>query len=394
MPNRANNFDTLRFCAALAVLWSHAFGLSMGREGVQVGSFDPIASLSGGQMTMGDIAVATFFVISGYLVTQSFVRSRSIWRFVKARILRVMPGFLLVLALLGLVVGPLVTTSPLSEYFLSRDLYRYLLNATLLDFYDRLPGVFEDNPRPYVNGPLWTLRFEVECYLVVFVLGILGLLNRYVTSAIFLGGLAYLAFDGPYVLAELRQQNRHINLGTQFLAGAVIYHWRPRLDGTVALICAGVTMLALLFGGLWLVVPTFFAYVVIYLALGPIRLPNMARYGDLSYGIYIYAWPVKQLILLYSLASTWYWLAVIATPTVIAMSLLSWHLVEKIALSHKDYTLPTERRLSEHLDRTVEVYRSAVFQLLQSMVSHSLRSPNSSSSPRVLQKPRSPGPQA
>jgi peptidoglycan/LPS O-acetylase OafA/YrhL len=353
--------------------------------------------LSGGQTTLGMIAVAIFFVISGYLITQSFVRSSSTWRFVKARVLRIMPGLLIVLMLLGLVVGPLVTTAPLSEYFSSRALYSYLLNnGSLLGFRDKLPGVFADNPFPYaVDGPLWTLRIEAQCYAIVFGLGILGLLNRYTTLALFLSGLVYLALDGPYPVQEVQPFDQQcIDLGTKFLAGAAIYHWRPKLNGAVALVCAGVSMLALLLGGFWLALPTFFAYATVYLALGPIRLPNMARYGDLSYGIYIYAWPVKQLILLYSLASTWYWLAIIATPIVIAVAFLSWHLVEKIALSYKDYTLPAERRLSEHLDRAVEALRSVVFQLLQSVVSHSLHSPNSSSSPRVLQKLRSPGPQA
>src|SRR5262245_60637595 len=131
MPTRSNNFDTLRIVAALSVLWSHVFGLTIGPEANQ-----PLESLSGEQMTLGDIGLAVFFVISGYLITQSFVQSRSMWRFVRARILRIMPGLVIVLILLGLIVGPLVTTAPLSEYFSSAGLYRYLiLNASLLDFY-------------------------------------------------------------------------------------------------------------------------------------------------------------------------------------------------------------------------------------------------------------------
>jgi peptidoglycan/LPS O-acetylase OafA/YrhL len=355
MIDRANNFDTLRFIAALAVLWSHAFSVSMG-----TGRKEPLVLLSGGQTTLGTVAVAIFFIISGYLVTQSFVRSSSAWRFAKARTLRLMPGLLTVLLLLGLVIGPLVTALPLAEYFGSPQVYRYMfLNGSLLGYDARLPGVFEDNPRPYVNNPLWTLRFEAYCYVLVFALGVLGLLNRYVTLALFLGGFTYIALDGPYVIYEFEGQvatydfnewNHHVDLTTKFLAGAVLYHWRPRLSTVAAAVCAAVTLWALLAGGFWLALPTVFAYVVIYVALAPFRLPNLARYGDLSYGIYIYGWPVKQLVLHFGLASTWYGVGSFATVISIGLAFLSWHLVEKVALSYKDRPLPGERRLKDYVD--------------------------------------------
>jgi peptidoglycan/LPS O-acetylase OafA/YrhL len=357
MRDRANNFDTLRFCAALAVLWAHAFPLAMGPE-----TLLPLMTLSGGQTSLATVAVAIFFVISGYLITQSFVQSSSAWRFVKARILRIMPGLLIVLALLGLLVGPMATTLPLNEYFSSKDFYKFLiLNGSLERFYSHLPGVFAENALPsVVDGPLWTLPIEARCYAAVFVLGILGILKRYTTLALFLCGLAYLVLDGPYFEDRFQQQNHLIDLGTKFLAGAVLYHWHPRLNGIVAIACAGLTMLALVFGGFWLVLPTFFSYVVIYVALGPMRLPNMARYGDLSYGIYIYGWPVMQLIVMYSLASTWYSLGIIATPIVMGLAFLSWHLVEKVALSHKNDMLPAERWLSAHLDHIPGTLRSGL----------------------------------
>lgn len=355
MIDRTNNFDSLRFWAALAVLWSHAFSAAMGSE-----IWEPMIVLSGGQTTLGTIAVAVFFVISGYLITQSFERSRSAWRFAKARVLRLMPALLIVLLLSGLVIGPLVTVLPLSEYFESWGLYRYMfLNGSLLGFSGLLPGVFVDNPLPYVNGPLWTLRFEAACYGLIFVLGILGLLNRYVTLALFTAGVVFLTFDGPYAIDDFLQWNHRVDLTTKFLAGAVLYHWRPRLNGTAATVCAGVSLLTLLAGGFWLALPTVFAYLVIYVAFAPARLPNMARFGDLSYGIYIYGWPVKQLVLHYDLAGTWYGVGALATVITIGLAFLSWHVVEKVALSFKDRTLPGERRLSDFVDHVVAAFRTA-----------------------------------
>ena len=362
MIDRANNFDTLRFLAALAVLWSHAFSMSMGHL-----HSEPLVVLSGGQTSLGTVAVAIFFVISGYLIVQSFERSHTVWRFAKARFLRLVPGLWVVLLLLGFVIGPMVTVLPLSEYFESKGLYRYiLLNGSLLGYSGRLPGVFVDNPLRWVNGSIWILRIEAECYVLVFILGIFGILNRHVSLGLFLAGLTYLIYDGPYTMDVFEEWNHQIDLATKFLAGAVIYHWRPPLRATAAAACAAVSMLALMIGGFWLALPTTFAYVVVFVALGAIRIPNMARYGDLSYGIYIYAWPAKQLVLHYSLASTWYGVGSLATLIAIMSAFASWHLAEKWALTLKDRMTAVETHLSEQLDSAVAGFRSTVLRLHRS----------------------------
>jgi peptidoglycan/LPS O-acetylase OafA/YrhL len=263
-----------------------------------------------------------------------------------------MPGLLAVVLLFSLVIGPMISELPLSEYFGSWQVYRYIvLNGGLLGYTGLLPGVFTDNLLTSVNSPLWTLRYEAYCYVLVFGLGMLGLLNRYVTLALYLGGLVFLAFDGPYEIPDFMEWDHGVDLTTKFLAGAVIYHWRPRLNGAAAAACALVSLAALLLGGFWLVLPTFFAYTVIYAALGLPQLPNMARYGDLSYGIYIYGWPVKQLIIHFGLAATWYGVGALATVISIGLGFLSWHLIEKVALSYKDRDLPGEPRVRAWLEQ-------------------------------------------
>lgn len=348
MPERIGNFAMLRLLAALAVLWSHSFTLSGGQ-----GAWEPFKSLSGGQSKLGTTAVVIFLVISGYLVTQSFDRSAGVWRFVKARLLRIMPGLLALLVVLGLLVGPLLTRAPLGEYFTSKDFLKFFaLNGSLLGYWARLPGIFTENPQPFINGSSWTIRFQAECYLLVLFLGVLGLLNRYVVLALFLGGMTFLVLDGPYTDANFGQWNHRIDIATKFLAGAAIYRWQLELDGRAALSCAVLWLLAFFLGGYWLALPTAFAYLVIYLALAPIRLPNVERYGDLSYGIFLSAWPVQQLILYSGLASTWLGVGLLSTAGSIGVALLSWHLLEKRALSFKDRMLPFERRFSTLLDST------------------------------------------
>src|SRR3954464_3664915 len=159
MDGRANNFDALRFWAALAVLWSHSFPITLGAQYPQ-----PLASVSFGQTNLGRVAVAFFFVISGYLITRSFERSRSTWSFVRARALRIMPGLIVVLIAVAFVLGPLVTSIPLHDYFTSSAPYRYVITQASFSGHAELPGVFDRNPVAHANDSLWTLRYEVACY--------------------------------------------------------------------------------------------------------------------------------------------------------------------------------------------------------------------------------------
>lgn len=326
--NRGNNFDALRSLAAVAVLVSHSFPIAYGKDGVQ-----PLVALSRGQTDLGSIAVLIFFVISGYLITQSFDRNPKPLRFLKARVLRIFPGLFLILVLSALVLGAAVTSLPLSEYFTRFDTVEYVYGGlTLVWMQQDLPGVFEDNPfRGAVNGSLWTLGYEFLMYLVVLALGMCRLLKGHVVLTLWLlaMGLSWRWIGGFYVA-----------FGVPFLSGALLYLWRGHvlLDWRLAVISAAALAGSLATGGFRLAFAAFGSYLVVFLAIAPaIVLPNLARWGDLSYGIYIFAWPVQQSVaLLLGAAVTWYWDAAISLPLVLMFAWLSWHVIEKPALLHKD----------------------------------------------------------
>lgn len=344
--HRANNFDALRFWAALAVVWSHSYSVSAG------GAKEEFVRLfSGGQTNLGNIAVGVFFVISGYLITMSFDKSSSVWRFMKARALRILPAMAVVIALAALVLGPILTTVPVAEYFRSWELVKYLANVTFLAFNDGLPGVFADQPLPFVNASLWTLRFEAECYLLVLLLGVAGLLNRFVVTALFLLGLGYMAALGHHDMESWHLQNHRVRLATLFLSGAMMYLWRVKLDARIAALCAVVLLVTLGYGHFWLAINTAGAYLTIYVALAMRRLPNPARYGDMSYGIYIYAWPVQQLVVMALPDANWLTVFALAAPAAMLLGLASWHLIEKRTLALKDRTFAFERPLMRRIDR-------------------------------------------
>lgn len=331
-----NNFDALRFWAALAVLWSHSFPITEASE-----QNEPLFAVSAGQTTLGTIAVTFFFVISGYLITRSFEQRPDPVRFLKARLLRIMPGLLAVLLVVTFVLGPIGSTVSLREYLSSTETYRYFWSqATFLRFYDLLPGLFRDNPLHWVNGSLWTLRYELECYALVLLLGVAGLLKRWVTLALYCGGLIVLFIADQSRISDghsMAPQNHHLDLATKFLAGALAYQFRLAIKPKVALACLAVAAFTLVLGNFGTAQRSVVPYLVIVLALGlSRRLPSMSRFGDLSYGIYIYAWPVKQVIVMNSASPHWFVTASLATPIVLLLAFLSWHGVEKLALALKD----------------------------------------------------------
>jgi peptidoglycan/LPS O-acetylase OafA/YrhL len=317
--DRDNNFDTMRLIAAITVLISHSLILSYGPE--QIGP-----QLSEIQVTTAQVAVAAFFAISGYLITGSYLRSRDPVKFVTARALRLMPALVVVILLLAFVIGPALSELPRSEYFASWNVYRFAaMNILMVNAEVRLPGVFLQNPlRAWVDGSLWTLSYEVGCYFLVLCLGMVGRLNRLWLTVLYLCCL----------FASVRLDRPECYLTATFLGGAVICVWRPAMRPRCALVCAILWLVSILTAGETIASCTVGAYTVLYLSTSPkVRLPNLARWGDLSYGTYIWAFPVQQTIAyILGAAVTWYWMMAAALPIVILLALASWHLVESPCL--------------------------------------------------------------
>jgi peptidoglycan/LPS O-acetylase OafA/YrhL len=327
---RQNNFDALRFLGAVAVLVSHSFPLSYGSKGVQ-----PLKEFSHGQTELGSVAVAMFFIISGFLITKSFDQNPNVIRFLKARVLRIFPALIVVLGL-TIIAGAFVTTLPISEYFTNIETVEYLVLGITLRYleYD-LPGVFEGNPSSTVNGSLWTLYFEFIMYLGILLAGVSRTLKRISIT---------LAYAVTWVVSVFLWDHSLADLGVYFLGGAAFYLWRDRipLSKTLAVLSILALVATLQLGGFQAAAASLGVYLTLFCALSPaVRLPNFARWGDMSYGIYIFAWPVQQLVTLaLGSAVTWYWNTALSLPVALALAFASWHLVEKPALSLKNWRRP------------------------------------------------------
>jgi peptidoglycan/LPS O-acetylase OafA/YrhL len=332
--DRGNNFDLLRLLAALSVIFSHAFLLGEGRQDIE-----PLMILTGGQTILGVIGVFVFFVISGFLVTMSFVETRSAPRFLAKRALRIYPGFIACLLLSALCLGPALTSLPLGEYLRQPDTGRYVIWNLLMDAdQNSLPGVWFSgfSAGNVVDGPLWTLPCEILMYLLVLVLGLARLLNLPAVALLVIGGMVCVWFDTTSIDGVWPSAGWLLPF---FASGMALYLLKDKgvFHPVIALAAALGLAAATAFHLLLLLFPIFGGYLVIYLALEK-RFPVIpaARWGDLSYGLYIYGWPVEQTIVRISGGhAPWEKVFVVALPLSAALAFLSWHLVEKRALALK-----------------------------------------------------------
>ena len=327
---RDNNLNLIRAIAALAVLVSHAYPIALGPEATQ-----PLERWLG--HTLGTMAVYAFFVISGFLIAMSYVRSRTKMRFVTARTLRLVPGLVVSMLVVALLMGPFVTTLPAGTYLSDPDTWIFILrNSTLVFPQFTLPGVFETQPYPTVEGSIWTLIHEVACYIGVFLLGVVGQLARRGAASVLL--VLYIA---AWIVKDAMGISIHpridafYTLSVPFMLGTLIYLWQDRLPLSIFGVVATVLVCWLLRGTVFyeITLHIALAYGLFWLAYIPggiIRAYN--RLGDYSYGIYIYAFPAQGLaVWLYGPQSP-VMNMLIALPLTLIPSILSWHYIEKPAL--------------------------------------------------------------
>jgi peptidoglycan/LPS O-acetylase OafA/YrhL len=339
--HKANNFDFLRLMLSLMVLYSHCYPLLIGYED------DVLMRITQRQISFGMFAVNGFFAISGFLISLSWMRSKSTLDYVEKRFLRIYPGFFVVLLFDMFVVGPLSGVD-LHAYFHNPATYSYL--TMLLLAYKQLPGVFPHDLPDLVgeaNGSLWTIRYEIVCYALVAVLGLCKLLRRDAVNAIWLVATALWLFMSTHYQGKLPfigDATQFPRLAVFFLTGMVFALWKDRIrysnKGIAA--CLALVVITDVCHVLWYALPLLQTYLLFAIAFHPrINLHNFGKKGDYSYGVYLYAFPVQQLLAAwfnYQLNSLV--LFAVSLPITLILAYASWNLVERPALALK----PSRRR--------------------------------------------------
>ncbi len=328
---RATGFDYLRLLLAIAVVCSHSIDVSYGIAyaiALESGPFRPLVA----------IILPMFFALSGFLVAGSLERCRTLMSFVGLRLIRLVPALAFETVFAAVLIGPLLTTLPLSAYFEDPLFYRYFHNIRGEIQY-LLPGVFAANPWPHtVNAQLWTLPYELACYLILTMLAIFGIhRHRQLFAMIVLAMNVGLA--APYLFAGKWSPNPLLTgngLVLCFLYGIAFYLYRNEIrhSAKFGAVTAIVALALLVHPATDYFVPAFAAYLTIYLGL--LRPANtvLINHGDYSYGIFLYGFPVQQAVthLVGPAGWHWYWNIALSLPITIGLAMLSWHFVEKKAL--------------------------------------------------------------
>ena len=320
--SRINNFDAIRLIAAVVVVIGHAWPLTGVPNAPSVATI-PIHGL----------AVFVFFSLSGYLITQSWLITPSVPRFLAARVLRIFPALVAFVIVALLVIGPLVTSLSASAYFTDPGTRRFVRNLLLLPVYD-LPGVFTGQPFTAVNGVLWTLGPEFVCYLAVLALGILFARFAIARAVLLTAGLAVIAVISTGSTHMMAEAMVFFGVGS-VIASVARMRTLPLWPALVAIpvwILVGTLIPEVAVYAAWIAVP----YIVIALGQRPTPvLRRGGRFGDLSYGTYLWGFPVQQVVIhVFGYLPFIVNLVLVLTVTLV-IAWLSWHGIEKHALALK-----------------------------------------------------------
>ncbi|HEX8429491.1 acyltransferase [Hymenobacter sp.] len=330
-----NNFDFLRLLFASLVIVTHSYPLS------GIPEEDILFRFSKGETSLSGIGVAGFFVISGYLISISLLRSKSIIGYFFKRIIRVFPA-LWVVVIFSILSGFFVSNKMAADYFSEPTVYKYLLTA-FLHIQSFIPGVFADNPLHYINGSLWTVPYEFLFYIMLSTTFFIKNLYHKKFALLMIFTILFTARIFIHLPNNLELLSLSVNnicfLGLFFTAGALLSLFElpsPKNRSNIFIALLIVLITILIFSRFYFLGHIFILPPLI-IALGSLNYPYLSwirKYGDISYGIYIWGFPVQQLLMHYFHFDQEK-LLLSSLPITYLLGYLSWHLLEKRALRLK-----------------------------------------------------------
>ncbi|GBG36915.1 acyltransferase family protein [Mycobacterium montefiorense] len=330
-----NALNAMRLIMASEVIFCHSFVLP--------GHVLPPAPLL---QLMSDVGVDGFFALSGFLITASWLNHPRVRDYLIARALRILPAFYVCLVVTAFVFAPIgvaIQGGPAGQLLRSSAPFDFVaansaVFITKLDVGGTPTGIPMSG---YWNGNLWTLFFEVLCYLAVAALGIARLASRRWTSAAIVAVatlcVPFLQLLPPTPPGAINGYQVLTRFALMFAAGAVMYQWKHIIPARWSLVAVSVIIVlaASLLPDYRLVGALPLAYAVVVPG-ALIRNKHLRLPTDLSYGFYIYGFPVQQVLVISGLINlNPFAFAVISTIATLPLAALSWFVIEKPAMSLK-----------------------------------------------------------
>ncbi len=287
--SRVNNLNFIRLVAALMVIVSHCYSVVLGGD---AGSY--LQKFTGDRLSSGGVSVGVFFLFGGFLIARSCEHYPEARKFFSARILRLFPELLFVVILTAFVLGPMLSTLSPAEYFTNPQTYKYLLNGALIMVH-QLPGVFTNNPSgDVVNAALWTLPAEFVCYILCF---ISYKLTKFDKKKFLLLSVPVYVLAAVYYVKFSPLQLSAVRAVLLFYLGVLIWVFRDQVTISPVLGLASIILwFVMVFHGIDnLAMLTVFPVACFCLAYGMGN--HFSTFGtkyELSYGIYLWAYPIQQ----------------------------------------------------------------------------------------------------
>ncbi|PUE21256.1 hypothetical protein B9Z48_02230 [Limnohabitans sp. WS1] len=324
---RSNNFNALRFLFASLVILSHAPELQDGDRSREV------LTQIFGTISFGEMAVQCFLLISGYLIVKSWQERPQVAVFLTHRILRIYPGFVAASLVCALLIAPVFGAS---DYWVQFKMGDYLKSLLFLK-QPAIPEVFAGSHYAAVNGSMWSISYEFKCYFIALVFGLLGGLkkrNVWLALAIFCTVFHVINRSGWANLPS----DLTIRLLMAFAYGGCFYLYENALPWRSSLAGWGLLLMAVLLFFPMTAQPALCllgGYAILYFAKsGPLVL-GFHRWPDISYGVYLYAWPLNKIWLWYFPEMNLAALVLLVFCSSVLAGLLSWYAVEKTCLKLK-----------------------------------------------------------
>lgn len=351
-----NAFGFLRFALAALVVFSHCYPL---------GGFgpDPLAFFTADRLSLGLFAVALFFIISGFLITRSALRIPT-GRFLWHRFLRIFPGYWVCLVVCAFILAPIICqieyvhgyrifTAPhdspqayLAGNFAMLHLNEWSIAGVMTVHPQSIAATLHRNPYPFIfNGSIWTLPFELVCYLGVAALTLFGIIKRArrVLLFVFVTGWGFYALNwlAPVVFQEFfpfRCLVLLLMLSLYFLGGTLCFLYREEIPFSPALLLLSALLLTggLMVGWFGVIAPLTLPYLFLWLGC-KLPLQRFDVHGDYSYGLYIYAFPIQQTLAFFHLPAAGFWTYFLCALLLSTLfGILSFRLIEAPCLQFKN----------------------------------------------------------
>lgn len=316
-----NNFDFIRVLLAFIVFVGHLGALSDSGQ-LEFLTHSPV-----------EVAVFSFFIVSGFLIARSYERSSSLKSYIKKRINRIVPAYLLVVFLCTVLLS-LVSTLPLSDYFGNVQVYKYFFwNSIFMNFMaPSLPGVFGNEA---VNGALWTLKIEMCFYFAVPLIFLLfGKNNKYRDISLIVLYFLSLVFLNYFEMAGKISMSKQLPGSLCYFIGGMLgyFHFDKFIKyKNILFLIAIITVWIDLILHIKLFSPIMISIIVLYIAYSLKFLNNFGKYGDFTYGIYIFHFPIIRVFATLGLFANYnpFFMSFVCMLVVIGVGIASWHLYEK-----------------------------------------------------------------